>query len=78
MIQLDRSYEEQDEEQPYEEAEETDTDAEAVPIYQSFLGDDTEETKPFLQRLCLRQSGRSAKWKIQKTPLLNIRKKNMS
>ncbi|MED1148716.1 LysM peptidoglycan-binding domain-containing protein [Bacillus paralicheniformis] len=47
LIQLDRSYEEQDEEQPYEEAEETDTDAEAVPIYQSFLGDDTEETKPF-------------------------------
>ncbi|MDN5386481.1 LysM peptidoglycan-binding domain-containing protein [Bacillus sp. LB7] len=47
LIQLDRSYEEQDEEQPYEEAEETDTDEEAVPIYQSFLGDDTEETKPF-------------------------------
>jgi len=47
LIQLDRSYEEQDEEQQYEEAEETDTDAEAVPIYQSFLGDDTEETKPF-------------------------------
>ncbi|MCY9372786.1 LysM peptidoglycan-binding domain-containing protein [Bacillus haynesii] len=47
LIQLDRAYEEQDEEQPYEEAEEYDTDEEAVPIYQSFLGDGTEETKPF-------------------------------
>ncbi|MCY8671027.1 LysM peptidoglycan-binding domain-containing protein [Bacillus haynesii] len=47
LIQLDRAYEEQDEEQPYEEAEENDTDEEAVPIYQSFLGDDTEEAKPF-------------------------------
>ncbi|MCI4128839.1 LysM peptidoglycan-binding domain-containing protein [Bacillus haynesii] len=47
LIQLDRAYEEQDEEQPYEEAEEHDTDEEAVPIYQSFLGDGTEETKPF-------------------------------
>ncbi|MCY7780127.1 LysM peptidoglycan-binding domain-containing protein [Bacillus haynesii] len=48
LIQLDRAYEEQDEEQPYEEAEENDTDEEAVPIYQSFLGDDTEEAKPFI------------------------------
>ncbi|MCY8624813.1 LysM peptidoglycan-binding domain-containing protein [Bacillus haynesii] len=47
LIQLDRAYEEQDEEQPYEEAEENDTDEETVPIYQSFLGDDTEEAKPF-------------------------------
>ncbi|MCY8004919.1 LysM peptidoglycan-binding domain-containing protein [Bacillus haynesii] len=47
LIQLDRAYEEQNEEQPYEEAEEHDTDEEAVPIYQSFLGDGTEETKPF-------------------------------
>ncbi|MEC1476995.1 peptigoglycan-binding protein LysM, partial [Bacillus haynesii] len=47
LIQLDRAYEEQDEEQPYEEAEENHTDEEAVPIYQSFLGDDTEEAKPF-------------------------------
>ncbi|MCY8341479.1 LysM peptidoglycan-binding domain-containing protein [Bacillus haynesii] len=47
LIQLDRAYEEQIEEQPYEEAEEHDTDEEAVPIYQSFLGDGTEETKPF-------------------------------
>ncbi|MCY8611090.1 LysM peptidoglycan-binding domain-containing protein [Bacillus haynesii] len=47
LIQLDRAYEEQDEEQPYEEAEENDTDEETVPIYKSFLGDDTEEAKPF-------------------------------
>ncbi|MCY8068261.1 LysM peptidoglycan-binding domain-containing protein [Bacillus haynesii] len=47
LIQLDRAYEEQNEEQPYEEVEEHDTDEEAVPIYQSFLGDGTEETKPF-------------------------------
>ncbi|MCY8346776.1 peptigoglycan-binding protein LysM, partial [Bacillus haynesii] len=47
LIQLDRAYEEQNEEQPYEEAEEHDTDEEAVPIYQSFLRDGTEETKPF-------------------------------
>ncbi|MCY8543163.1 LysM peptidoglycan-binding domain-containing protein [Bacillus haynesii] len=47
LIQLDRAYEEQDEEQLYEEAEENDTDEETVPIYQSFLGDDTEEAKPF-------------------------------
>ena len=43
LIQLDRPYEEQDEEQ----AEEHDTGEETVPIYQSFLGNDTEEAKPF-------------------------------